>query len=378
MAIAVGIAVWIAMNTYWTDVTVRGDMEGEADHNPYYSVQHLANALGIRTQLIASLSSPLARDDVLLINGIQDDLLHSRTESLAPWVESGGRLIVTGDAVWANPALQSWSGIAPGSRLVEEKTSSALSTRPEVDADCAPLTVKAGGVPSGEIMTFCAPPSPFEFVSKRLSAWSLSSEYGAQILRVNIGRGSVTVIPRVWLIENKTLLRHDHAQIFITASQLGRGDKLYILNVSRAETLIAMLWRLAAPAIVFFGIAILCTIARHLPRFGPPAPTPAAARRSLAEQIRANAAFAWRTRHLGSLRTAVGRALDDTARRRIASYGALPQLQRASALARLTGVDLKSLNAAMTEDAVAGSHVQRAAIALLEQTLRTLKLRTQK
>ncbi len=167
------------------------------------------------------------------------------------------------------------------------------------DSDCAPLTVKVDGTAVRETLTLCAPATGFEFVSKRVPAWSLSSEYGMQVLRVNIGRGSVTVIPREWLIENKSLLRHDHAQIFVAASQLKRGDQLYILNVSRAETLIALLWRLAAPAIVFFGFAILCIILRHLPRFGPPAPIPAAVRRSLAEQIRANAAFAWRTRRLG-------------------------------------------------------------------------------
>jgi hypothetical protein len=139
-----------------------------------------------------------------------------------------------------------------------------------------------------------------------------------------------------------------------------------------------MLWRLISPAIVFFGIAILCVIGRHLPRFGPLAPIPAPVRRSLAEQIRANAAFAWRTRKLGSLRTAVGRALDESARKRIASYGTLGMGARVAALAGLTGVDLKSLNAAMTEDAVAAPHVQRTAIALLEYTRRILKIRTQK
>ena len=227
-------------------------------------------------------------------------------------------------------------------------------------------------------MTLCAPASGFEFVSKRVPAWSLSSVYGMQILRVNMGRGSVTVIPGAALIGNRSLLRRDHAQIFVTASQLVRGDQLYILSVARAESLIAMLWRLISPAIVFFGVAILCMIGRHLPRFGPLAPIPAAVRRSLAEQIRANAAFAWRTRKLSSLRTAVSRALDEMARKRIVSYGTLGVRGRVAALSGLTGVDSRSLNAAMTEDAVAGAHVQRTAIALLEQTRRTLKIKTRK
>jgi hypothetical protein len=384
VALVIGFLVWVAMHTYWAEVTIKGIPEGEAASNPYYSVQRFATALGIRNRLIASISSAPPRNAVLLVNGIQDDLLHSRVESLAPWVESGGRLIITDDVVWANSEIQKWSGIAPGSHLTEEQSpirqtkKSRSSQRRDEDADCERMTVKIDGAPTGEKMTLCTPATGFEFVSKRVPAWSLSSVYGMQILRINMGRGSMTVLPGAALIGNLGLLRHDHAQIFLTASQLARGDELYILNVGRAETLYAMLWRLISPAIVFFGIAILCVIGRHLPRFGPLAPIPAPVRRSLAEQIRANAAFAWRTRKLGSLRTAVGRALEETARKRIASYGTLPMRGRVAALAGLTGVDSKSLNSAMTEDAVGAAHVQRTAIALLEHTRRILKIRTQK
>jgi hypothetical protein len=377
--LVIGLVVWIAMHTYWAEVTVSGPLEGEAARNPYYSIQRFATAVGIDNRLIASINSPPPRNGVLLVNGIQDDFLHSRVESLEPWVESGGRLTITDDVLWGNAAIQKWSGIAPGSHLTEDQAKRSRVRRGiEEDADCDSMSVNADGMPTGEKMTLCTPASGFEFVSKRVPTWSLASVYGMQILRVNIGRGSMTVMPGAALIGNKSLLRHDHAQIFLTASQLKSGDQLYILNVGRAETLIATLWRLIAPAIVFFGIAVLCMIGRNLPRFGPLAPIPAAVRRSLAEQIRANASFAWRTRKLGSLRSAVGRALDETARKRIASYGTLAMRGRVAALSGLTGVDPKSLNAALTEDAVAAPHVQRTAIALLEHTRRILKIRTQK
>jgi len=382
-ALAIGLPIWVAMNTYWADVTVDGSLEGEAATNPFYSTQHLAAALGMHSELIASLSSPVPRGGVLLISGIQNDLFHSRVESLTPWVESGGRLVVTGDVVWASAALQVWSGVAPGSRLVENPAKRPAVSRPpaprpiEPDSDCAPLAVKIDGTATGETLTYCGPQSQNEFVSKRVPAWSLSSEHGMQMLRVALGHGSVTVIPRGWLIGNKNLVRRDHAEIFIAAADLRRGDRLYILNVTSAETLLALLWRLIAPAILLFGIAILCIIARHLPRFGPPTPIPTAVRRSLAEQIRANAAFAWRTGKLAALRTAVGRALDEAAGRRIAGYRTLALRRRASAIADLSGADLKSLSAAMSESAAAGAPVQRAAIALLEQSRRFLKARTQ-
>jgi hypothetical protein len=374
----IGIGTWIAMNTYWTTVTVSSPPEGDAAVNPYYSVQHLSASVGIHTRLIPSLPSPPLHGGVLLINGIQDEFMRSHMDALEPWVRSGGRLIVTGDVIWASAGMQAWSGLSPGSRLVQNQRRPPMTRLGSLDdSDCEPMTVKADGVPTGESLTLCAPESQFEFVSKHVPAWSLLSDCGIQVLRVNIGRGTLTVIPRMWLIGNKTLLRHDHARIFIESAQLRRADELTIVSPLGRENLLALLWRLIAPAIVFFALAILCAIARHLPRFDSLEPVPAAVRRSLAEQIRANAAFAWRTRKLKSLRAAVGRALDETAQRRIPAYGTLDLRRRVTALAEQTGVDLKSLNAAMTEDAVGPASVQRSAIAFLENTRRILKIRTQ-
>ncbi len=44
-ALVIGLMAWIAMHTYWADVTVSTPMEGEAARNPYYSVQRFASAV---------------------------------------------------------------------------------------------------------------------------------------------------------------------------------------------------------------------------------------------------------------------------------------------------------------------------------------------
>ena len=268
--------------------------------------------------------------------------------------------------------------ITLGERVDSPGKNKPSPTRRDPEEDCASLDVATDGKITGKPLTICLPPREFGLVSKHTPAWSLANRFGLQVLRVNIGRGSVTVIPRYSLISNKNLIKHEHAEIFVTASHLVRGDALYIVNVAQAETLIALVWRLAAPALVFFGLTILCIILRQLPRFGPPLPPPAMVRRSLAEQIRANAAFAWRTRKLTALRAAVRRALDETAKKRIASYSSLDVRKRVNAIAAWAGVDSKALNSAMTEDAVAAPQVQRAAITLLEQTRRILNARIQK
>jgi hypothetical protein len=372
------LGIWIARNTYWDDTFVHAPPQGEAATNAYYSVQHLATALGIRSSFIVSLNAAPPNKGALLIDGFQGDMTHTRVDELAPWVESGGRLIITDDVVRADPKFQAWSGIHLGARFYspEKSKPNALPRNPE--EDCASLNVATDGKATDKTLTLCLPPSEFGLVSQHKPVWSLANRSGLQVLRVDIGRGSVTVIPRYSLISNQNLIRHEHAEIFLTASHLVRGDALYIVNVARAETLIALVWRLAAPALVFLGVAILCIILRQLPRFGPALPPPAMVRRSLAEQIRANAAFAWRTRKLTALRSAVRRALDETANKRIAAYSSMDVRKRVNAIAAWAGIDSKTLNSAMTEDAVAAPQVQRAAITLLEQTRRILNARIQK
>src|SRR5579863_7257379 len=51
------LGVWVARNTYWDDTVVPMPPQGEAATNAYYSVQHLATALGIRSSFIATLNS---------------------------------------------------------------------------------------------------------------------------------------------------------------------------------------------------------------------------------------------------------------------------------------------------------------------------------
>jgi hypothetical protein len=75
------------------------------------------------------------------------------------------------------------------------------------------------------------------------------------------------------------ILRNDNALAVIEGSLLKKGERLLIFNPASAEPLLQMIWRLAAPAVICFALAAAL----------PPLPVPADARRSLAEQLRANA-----------------------------------------------------------------------------------------
>jgi hypothetical protein len=336
-------------------------------------MEHLTRALGVHTRRISSLRA-LEPNAVLLVSDLHDDLLHQPLESLEAWVESGGRLIIRSDMLWSNAALQKWGGV----RIVQPDPTSRAALRPvpgaslDPDQDCSPMSIRVNGAQSGESLRVCGSESAFSLVADRTPPWSLSDARGARVVRVSIGLGELTVFGPTWILSNSSLSRGENAAVLFYSTGLRRGDTLLILSPSRAEPLIGLLWRLAAPAILFLAAAMTLLVLRNLPRFGPPLPAPQPIRRSLAEQIRANARFAWRTRQLGSLRAATRRSLNETAERQIKGYATLDTRRRADRLAVSTGIDAALINAALTEDAASAMNEHRAAITLLEVCRRIL------
>jgi hypothetical protein len=367
-------AVWIAMHTYWDYVTVDNPLQGEAARNRYYAFEHLAQKLDIHTRQVPTLREPPDTDDVLMVDDLRGALLYLRIEALESWVAAGGRLLLSRAVLLSNPKLQSWSGLGmalPGSED-EDGASRAPVRATGPDADCARYSERLAGRESGKSFRACLGPMRVAFSSARTPAWSLSNGYGFQMLRIDIGKGSIAVIACECLMGNKSLLRGDHARIVFDSIPLRAGDHVDILNPVGAENLLALLWRRAAAAIVCGLAAIGLTIWRNLPRFGPIALPPLPLRRSLAEQIRARARFAWRTRRLASLRRAERQALMQSACRRLASYERMDATQRIGALAARTGLDSGALRDALNENLDGGAESQRAAIMLLEKARRHL------
>jgi hypothetical protein len=367
-------AVWIAMHTYWDYVTVDNPPRGEAARNRYYAFEHLAQKLAIHTSQVATLRALPAADGVLFVDDLQGAVFHNRIEALEEWVAGGGRLLLSRSALLSNPKLQSWTGLGiarPGS---DDEDGAPRDPRHATspDADCSPFSERLAGRDTGKRLRACLGPLRVAFSSMRTPAWSLSNGYGFQMLRVDVGKGSVAVIGCECLMGNKSLLREDHARIVFDSIPLRTGDHIDILNPVAAESLLALLWRRSAAAIVCVLAAIGLTIWRNLPRFGPIAVPPPPLRRSLAEQIRARARFAWRTRRLASLRRAECQALTQSASRRLASYERMDAAQRIGALAAHTGLDSGALRDALSENLDGGAESQRAAIMLLEKARRQL------
>jgi hypothetical protein len=365
------LAVWIAMNTYWDYTMEDNPPRGEALRNRFYTFEHLAQGFAIHTSQVTTLRALPSADGVLVVDDLRGTPVY--IDALEKWVASGGRLLLSRSALISSHRLQSWSGLGVASpRLGDAYDAPPRAAAP--DDDCASYSERLAGRESGKSLRACLGSMRVAFSSMHTPAWSLSNGYGFQMLRVNIGKGSIAVIACECLMGNKSLLRGDHARIVFDAIPLKAGDQVDILNPVNAENLLALLWRLAAAAIVCALAAIGLTIWRKLPRFGPIAPLPPLLRRSLAEQLRARARFAWRTRSLASLRRAECQALTESAFRKLALYERMDAARRIGALAERTGLDSGALRAALGENLDDGAESQRAAIVLLEKARRQLNV----
>lgn len=382
LALVTALTVWIARNTYWDEITVPIEAHGDAATNDYYGIEHLAGDLGIKTHQIHALDS-LPPPTAVLLLGYQDRTLgKQRSEALRRWVEGGGRLLLIGrvdlgaigDQQWA------WTGVeqkAAKPELPRKLAPPAGTDGPQQRQDgvrdpCEALQVRVDDTATAESLRVCAAQSRVSLTTDRPTAWSLSSRGLSQVLRVPVGKGSVTVFGNSQLLANQSIVKGDHARIFFDAAALRHGDELWIHSSVPAEALAAIIWRRAAPAVDLLLLAIVLAIWRNLPRFGPMIPAPPTARRSLAEQIRANAAFARRTGRLEALHAASLRGVEDAARRRIAAYDRLAAELRTDALAAQSGI-ARDVVASALSGSTQRTDAQRASITVLEQIRRALQ-----
>jgi hypothetical protein len=375
LALVAALATWVAFKLHWETISVPTPAKGEALTNPYYALEHFVTHLGVHPQEISTVRG-LQAEAVLVLEESGDELTHPPVAALERWVEAGGRLVISSALLDAYPALRAWSGIkrARAARAPADGKPAASPPPRKTDsgANCPLMTVRADGAPTGQSFRVCAVGPTLAFDGERAPVWSLSDDRGMHVIRTGVGFGEITVLEPADVLSNEMLKRADHAEMFAAAAGLRHDDTLLIFHPATAVPLPVLLWRLVAPGILFLLAALLALAWRHAPPFGPPLPLPSPLRRSLAEQIRANARFAWRTRSLGGLRTSARRSLDEAAARHIAGYGSLDASQRAERLGELTGLDPTAIRAARDAGAAQRRNEERAAITLMEVCRRIL------
>ncbi len=376
-AALVAFLVWIGSNTYWVDVQVPMPPQGEARTNPFYAAQRFAEALGARTTWDRVLTT-LPTDSVIVLSGWHWSLSVSRRESLERWVEAGGRLVVDETLAGDPEYFERWSGIVTDYREWDETSEDTLTEQKQCrQHDEEPTEASAMDVmPSS--YSLCDVDGLSFLASNRPMLWALGNQAGIQAMRVQVGQGRVTVINATPFRE-RALFDGDHGRLFVAATEIRRGDEIHFLSEDDHPSLLALLWQNGGPVVMLALALVGLVLWRRGTRFGPLEAPPDRSRRSLAEQIRGTGQFALRHGSGDALHAASVRALDEAAGRRIHRYAQLTAKERATALARLTGMGWKTLATAVHHGDVRGSStrhestsVPTSAIAVLETARRQL------
>jgi hypothetical protein len=369
------LAVYIGINTEWKDVTVPMPPQGEALTNPFYAAQRFTEALGARAVRDRVLMTP-PRNAVLVLSAWHWDLSPTRREAIERWVESGGRLVVDSTLTGSQDAFERWSGIHHTKRKSDDDAIDTLFS--ELLDQCEQYTERNTETASDEVeseektpasVSLCHVDQRSSLNTASTAMWTLRDSSRTQALRVQVGRGHVTVINAAPFRE-QALFKGDHGRIFVAATELRRGDEVHFLSEDVHLSLLAMIWRYGGPVVVLSLALIGLLLWRGAVRFGPlVAPIPGA-RRSLAEQIRGTGQFAMRQGDSDALFNACVRALEETVQRRVKGYTTMPGRERASVLARLSGLNRKALGNALHDPDSRRPQELRRTIALLEMARR--------
>jgi len=350
------VLVWIASHMTFKDVTVTTALRGEAARNPFYAAMLFSRTLGAEAGWEQMFAEP-PQDSVLLLSGWNWTLSHARRERIEHWVEAGGRLVVDSWLLGETDEFERWSGIKR-----EEIEAGELDPPEE---DCLDLTEDG----SGRKLEVCDTDPWNTLTTGRQIQWALRNGERIDALRVAVGRGSVTAL-NAEPFRERAFLQAQHMELFLAATQLHREDVVTFLTEDEQASLLGLVWRFGAPAILLLLAAVAVALWRAGVRLGPRVAATDTARRSLAEQIRGTGRFVLRFGGGRALHAAANRALRDVARQRIHNFETLSSEDRVAALARATGMSDGELAHAMNFSGERNSHELRNAIAMLETARR--------
>ncbi len=368
------LVTWIARNTYWEEVSVPMPMKGEARTNSMYAAQLLTEKLGATISARHRLDSLPDANSVIYLSYWNWNLVGARREQLQRWVESGGRLVADSSLIGGEKELERWSGITRAVLPVDKDKAKGKDSDDSED-DCADLDTETTVTPDASTTSvsyfICGIEPGSRLKSARRVTWLLSDAEGMQALRVDMGRGSVTLINGT-PFDNSEIFDGDNALLFVAATRIDRGGHILFLSEEKSVSLLELIWMHGAPVVLLSLGIITLALWRGSLRFGPPAGAADPARRSLAEQIIGTGRFTLRFGGGTALHAATVRALHETAHRYVSGYGAMQSNARIAALASNTGMDESSLAEAIKYSGPRNTGELRKVITLLESARRRI------
>lgn len=375
--LALAIVSWLAVSLEWVEVEVPRPKPPELEADRFFLVEKLLVRLGAavtRPGNLDTLPPPGAR---LLLATTEWDLFDSRAERLKDWVEQGGHLVASADLL-DEEELEAWLPMQLAPRKGAEPAARPLPRSARL-AECRQLTDAAAPAARAESLSLCAPRLGYgdlDLVPEPPAnpLWRLQGPAGTEMLRMPVGRGSVTLVRPWGLMAGERLLEGDNTLAFARMLQVGPGAAVWIVDDETREPLPLWIWRHAASAVLLALAALALYLWRGAVRFGPLVPAAVVQHRSIADQVTGTGRF---LQHHGgaALHAAQCRALAEAVRRRLPGATAITDHERLLAIASAGDLDARAL-----ADAMAPGHAHRPAalpttLALLETARRRVLAR---
>jgi len=415
LAIA-AIAGWVVRGTHWVEVTVDEDERGLAATDPEYSLRRIVEAGGATLEMRTTLEPLPPPDATLLLNSSFWNIFPGRAERLKTWVQNGGHLVVQGTHENADKDLR-WLPIsfavpkplrpasAPGDvvgttlpRAREDSDGGTDAGTRREDREqpfdhpfkgqfrlrggngCSNFTETPAttepAYETGRVYRGCMSGGPMRAVKDAEPTWTLvDGKSRILAMRVPYGRGSVTGVSYLAVLDNRGLLRADNGLIAGAILQAHPGRAIWIVEDESREALPRWMWHQARTPMLLILAAVLLSLWRLLPRFGPREAALPQGRRSMGEQVRGTGQFIanadpW------ALHDATRKAFEAVGRTRIDDWAARDDAERVAALAQALApaatLDKAALLAALTPPPLATPAQIVAAIAVIEQARRAL------
>lgn len=356
-------AWWLSVNTEWVEVDSWRAARGEARDNPVYAFEQLLRRLGMKAEHHEALD-PMPPERARLVLLSNDwELMPGRAEQLHQWVLRGGHLVLVQGQDWDDTALAAWVPVHAVRVKPPERPAVAASGA----SAAAPASLSRG--PHSRIWESIAltssPPlwgdtptlaaceifpmnRKLQVWPGQATSWGMTGDDKAQVLRVPIGQGTVTVLNADdAAFHNVPVLRCENAVLLAAAVQAEPGATAWIYLNEKREALLPWLWHRGWVAVLAGLLALAAALWRGAVRFGPRlAPAPRL-RRSISEQVRGLGAYLQRSGH-DALLAAQQRALGEAAARTLPRYLRLSMAERAHAIAAATGLAAYDLATAMS------------------------------
>jgi hypothetical protein len=175
--------------------------------------------------------------------------------------------------------------------------------------------------------------------------------HGTHVLHFGYGRGHVTVLPSLAFMTNVAIGESDHAELAWRLLQLAPRSSLVVIAPRLGRpSLREWLAREARAPLIATAALLLLWGWRAAARFGPVEPEPTRERRRLLDHLRASGRFLWRSGEASRLLAAARETCLQRIARTRPGLVELPPGERANRLAVLTGLPLRDIDLAWSDD----------------------------